>query len=513
MSGFEVRGVPKSLQNDAWWLSESSSNEGPPKISGTEPSAGKCAIRPEPLVALIAFVLLADKLFWQHSTGISLAIYGVALGLFIWLTSKRRFVGREGIAGVCMLGVAILPVIEQVQTLSILFLVLGMTAFTVWTVLSNETNVQRVLRGMARFVLIFPSFSLRDLYGTSKEFSRGQDVGRIWREQKSAWGLPVIVGLVFSGLLVAANPVMQSWVDAIFAIPWKPTTTLGRLLFWLLVSAGVWPFLAVRRLHSRLSAPVPAQVQSLFAPHFSGVNPTSIANSLVVFNIIFAVQTGLDIMYLWSGLDLPEGVSHAAYAHRGAYPLVATALLAGVFAMISRPFTEGNDFLRTLLILWILQNVVLVLSSLYRLDLYVTSFGLTYLRVAAGIWMALVASGLALTGWQVWHGASNGWLLRKNATLLVSVLFACCFVNFPHVIAATNLAQTDSGQQYQSLDMHYLCGLGPSAAGAIQAYNIENNRALCGVSVFNQGLYNEGWRDWGFRSWRVRGYLAANVRR
>ena len=45
-----------------------------------------------------------------------------------------------------------------------------------------------------------------------------------------------------------------------------------------------------------------------------------------VFNALFAVQSVSDLAYLWGGMRLPEGLSYADYAHRGAYPLIVTAL-------------------------------------------------------------------------------------------------------------------------------------------------------------------------------------------
>ena len=56
------------------------------------------------------------------------------------------------------------------------------------------------------------------------------------------------------------------------------------------------------------------------------------------------MQTGLDLAYLWGGLALPDGMSHAEYAHRGAYPLVVTALLAAGFVLIAmRPERARAD--------------------------------------------------------------------------------------------------------------------------------------------------------------------------
>ena len=59
------------------------------------------------------------------------------------------------------------------------------------------------------------------------------------------------------------------------------------------------------------------------------------SRSLILFNALFALQSGLDLVYLWGGASLPDGMSHAEYAHRGAYPLIVTALLAAGFVLIA----------------------------------------------------------------------------------------------------------------------------------------------------------------------------------
>jgi len=158
----------------------------------------------------------------------------------------------------------------------------------------------------------------------------------------------------------------------------------------------IWPVLAIAGEASVLNPAVKARVPRELS--FGLVTAQSVTTSLVLFNAMFALQTGLDLTYLWSGAALPAGMTHAEYAHRGAYPLVATALLAGGFALMSRPFAAESRLVRGLLLAWVGQNVALVISSLYRLDMYVAEYGLTYLRVHAGIWMVLVAVWLAFVG-------------------------------------------------------------------------------------------------------------------
>jgi len=212
----------------------------------------------------------------------------------------------------------------------------------------------------------------------------------------------------------------------------------------------------------------------------------------------------MDAAYLWGGAVLPEGMTAAEYAHRGAYPLLVTALLAGAFALAARPFAREDRHLRWLLLLWLAQNVALVLSSLLRLELYVEAFGLTYLRLHSAIWMGLVAAGLGLTGWQVWRNRSNLWLITRTAGLVVVTLYTACFINFADIIATENLSRPDL------VDDGYVCSLGPTAAAAIRAsgrslraFKPYYGEQLCDVARPKI----EGWRDWGFRNWRVSRYL------
>ena len=185
--------------------------------------------------------------------------------------------------------------------------------------------------------------------------------------------------------------------------------------------------------------------------------------SLILFNLLFALQTVLDLTYLWGDRDLPNGMSHAQYAHRGAYPLIVTALLAAGFALIAmRPGgpAENSRWIRPLVLAWIGQNILLVISSIYRLDLYVAAFSLTYLRLAAFIWMGLVATGLALMLIQIISRKSSSWLFNANAISLALTLYGCCFLNAPWLVARYNVEHsrevTGSGP---SLDLEYLASL------------------------------------------------------
>jgi hypothetical protein len=175
-----------------------------------------------------------------------------------------------------------------------------------------------------------------------------------------------------------------------------------------------------------------------------------------------------------------------------------TALLAGGFALIARPFTDVDRTLRIALLFWIVQTIMLVLSSLLRLDLYVEAYGLTRLRMAAGIWMGVVAAGLGLTLWQIAAKHGTGWWLKRCAMLGALTLYACMFVSFDRQIARYNLTHGFTE------DVHYICTLGPAALPEIRRHAPD----LCDYYRGPYAPYVTDWREWGFRDWRVLRSLA-----
>jgi hypothetical protein len=157
----------------------------------------------------------------------------------------------------------------------------------------------------------------------------------------------------------------------------------------------------------------------------------------------------------------------ADYAHRGAYPLLVTALLAALFVLIAlRPGsqTAQNPLVRNLVMVWIGQNLFLVGSAALRTWDYVESYDLTVFRIAALLWMVLVAAGLVLVLVRMLRNRNAAWLINANLATTAALLFALCFVDLGTVAARWNLAHArEFDGTGAALDLCYLHGLGPSA--------------------------------------------------
>lgn len=273
--------------------------------------------------------------------------------------------------------------------------------------------------------------------------------------------LPMLGTIIFLALFAAANPLIEDFLirfDATFS-----TETIARLIFAAIIFLGAWSLLRPPRLPFR-GAVKPAFVTAEALP---GVTGTSVTLSLCAFNLVFAVQNGLDLAFLWSGAPLPGDLTLAGYAHRGAYPLIATALLTGLFVLVTlRPGsdTARSRGIRLLVVLWIAQNLLLVASTIYRTFDYIEAYSLTELRIAALIWMGLVAIGLILICWRLLKNRSAAWLINANLLAALLVLATCACADLGRVTAAWNVRHArEVGGRGVQLDLCYLRDLGPSA--------------------------------------------------
>jgi hypothetical protein len=273
--------------------------------------------------------------------------------------------------------------------------------------------------------------------------------------------LPVLGTALFLALFSAANPLIADAFGRIDLLAAVGGFSIARLAFWALTTLLVWSFLRPPRI---LLAPRTAREVPLPLP---GVSPASIALSLAAFNLVFALQNGLDIAFLWSGAPLPGDMSLAEYAHRGAYPLIATALLAALFVLVTlRPGTPTGEspLVRRFVYAWIAQNVVLVASTMVRTLDYIEAYSLTRLRIAALIWMALVAVGLVLICVRLWRRKNGPWLINANLAAGLVALSACSAIDLGAVAAGWNVRHArEAGGAGVRLDLCYLNDLGPSA--------------------------------------------------
>ncbi|MDT3684326.1 MAG: DUF4173 domain-containing protein [Pseudorhodoplanes sp.] len=502
-------------------------------------SSAVSPIRPGKLAIAAAIAALADWLFYGHALGISLVLFLLALCIGAMLTNPVYATRRALLNGAVVFLLAIAPLIVETSLIGLAFAATGAAYAALIVTHTGATWTERLIGAVALlldgFWRIFPDLSCG--IGQWLRSERATDSGRAL----IVWIVPLVLGVIFLTLFSSANPLIENWFTHIDLRFLLERISVSRVAFWIALLALTWPFIFIR-FRAQLEEKVEKELRSVAAELPAGSSLSAqlfgkdaILRSLILFNLLFAVQTLLDTAYLWGGVALPEGMSYASYAHRGAYPLVVTALLAAVFVILAtRPGSEAERsfLIRNLVFLWIAQNVLLVISSILRLDLYVDVYSLTYWRVAAFVWMLLVAIGLVLIVLRIISGRSNVWLVGMNLSSLAVALYVCAFINFPRLIANYNVwhskAATGNGR---ILDVHYLMSLGAHAIPAFDSYVAIVGSTLNKDPVWNEAYANitqnwhkrrnmlaaahlnrmNDWRAWTYQDWRLARYLQSKA--
>ncbi|MGJ8609858.1 MAG: DUF4153 domain-containing protein [Octadecabacter sp.] len=448
-----------------------------------------------------ALILLADFLFWGYRPGVSIGVF--ALAVFA-VAALRRTAKTSVVKPAILMGVATLPVLEHVQTLSVCILVLGGLCALAWLRAPRDGGVGWILAAALKLTAGLPLCGLnacidfvrmvRALLGSNAESER-LCTKAIWYK----WSVPVGGSLVLGALLMSANPVLEQVALRAFRFDLDLLDTVPRIMFWGGMGLLIWPLLNPPRPQSALSVSLPNLNQRF------GFNGGSVLRALVVYNCLLGVQSILDLSILFGNVALPDGMSYATYAHRGAYPLMVTAVLAGLFSIAARPYLNEHKALKPLLVLWIGQNIVLSFSAAMRLDLYISEYGLTYLRIYAFIWIGLVGVGLVIVMWHVLRERSSLLLVGRLVGLGCGTLYVCAYINFAGVIAGSTIAHaTDAAD----VDWSYLCGLGSTAQRAV-VRSLAENPALTPAFPFQdclkQNVRPSDWRETDFRTSRTQG--------
>lgn len=506
------------------------------------------------LACAVALVALGDFL-WRGPAGASLVLLVLSVAIATIVTNARRIQGRTLALAFAALVAGALPLVMDVGILPVLFAAGGLAVFAL---LLTGQGTPGWLRRPVDAALLWFSGPRRLFWDCMvalealAETGWGRSIFSVAR--LAGWIVPVGLLGVFLILFADANPVMLRGLMSLDPAAWLPRFEFSRVFTWIVILLLVWPFLHVRLMPKAWSRALAGFAPQPARPSADSGRPSvslqdlllsreAVLRSLVLFNLLFAMQTGLDALYLWGGAALPEGMTYASYAHRGAYPLIVTALLAATFVLVAmRPNgPAGNSsLLRGLVHLFVAQNVGLVLSAILRLDLYVSVYSLTDWRVAAFIWMGLVAIGLVLIAARIALRQSNSWLVGANLIAATATLYCCCFVNFAALIANYNVDHFAKGTS-RSLDLPYLASLGPDAIPAIdralptvpreevmfrdRRYDAPVGAAAPGAEASRLGWLlaarkrlaaahetrMSDWRGWTLRGQRLSAYLATQA--
>jgi uncharacterized protein DUF4153 len=258
----------------------------------------------------IAIVLaaLADWLFYDQTIGISAVIFAIVLACGTAIANVASLDRKQiWLAGLVLL-VGLAPAIEEANALSLALVVLALGFALSRTTNPDLDRPEQLVLAFRDLFLIGPLRFFPDAVGIVSLPSIASGL--------TVWFIPLMLGGFFIVLFATANPVIESWIRELSPGNAASHLSVERVLFWIAAISLVWPFVHVwwrarPEVAARSAEPV-VDDQATASEFFELLGAAAILRSLVLFNLVFAVQSALDLIYLWGNVELPAGISYAS---------------------------------------------------------------------------------------------------------------------------------------------------------------------------------------------------------
>lgn len=166
-----------------------------------------------------------------------------------------------------------------------------------------------------------------------------------------------------------------------------------------------------------------------------------------VMCVIYVAFSIVQIFGLFLGkMALPEGYTYASYARRGFFELVFVCVFNILMVLFTIAYFKVSRLLRTLLTVICSCTYIMIISSAYRMLLYISSYHLTFLRLLV-LW-GLVIIAIVMTGVLIFVYNQKFSLFRFLLIVLSVGWLVFSSAHPDYWIASYNIMACDDGAEY-----------------------------------------------------------------
>jgi len=438
------------------------------------------------LICLLLMVILADITLYGVAGFAGPAVFFALLPVPLWWGAADRHLNVRTLVAVLLIwGVAIRLVWCATGMAVVAGIVL--TGCVSLAIAGGALSVGEILRLLAGL----PFSSMMGLLAYDrwiricfKRWLHWPALGKIMQ-----FALPPVMGLIFLGIFILANPDLVNWVAVeisslfesidqwighLIDSPW-------RIVFW--IGAGWISVGLLRPILPAVSEAPPAttafdgnDIQNELFPAFR--------NTLSVLIVLFAGYLVFEFWTMWTR-TFPPDFYYAGYAHEGAFWLtvalgLATLLLSVIFrGTIWRD--ERLPLMRWLAMIWSAENLLLSAAVFNRLFIYINFNGMTRMRVVGLIGTATVVAGLILVVVKIWRQRHFAWVIRHQLITLALAIYLYAILPVDAFVVAYDVRQILSGNPKPSVQLaHHQTSL----EGKLQMFPLLN----CSDTIIRDGV-------------------------
>jgi hypothetical protein len=358
------------------------------------------------------------------------------------------------------------------------------------------------------------------------------------RKRYVEWGVPLLLGGAFAMIFLKANPdsflQFWEWSNSCFeaATLWFQNVTFGRMFVWGIVcltgfGALIPSLMPGFSYDDSTLAVLPSNSVSDKTADVAVSNYLTFRNTLIFLIGVFGVYLFIEFRSMWFR-EFPEGFHYSGYAHEGAAWLtVALALTTIVLSVVfyhQAPLSQQGGAssvrrLRSLGLIWSLQNLLLAICVYNRMFVYIGFNGMTRLRVLGLLGITCVIVGLILVLFRVYRGWKFSDLVYRQFWTMMCFLFVYIILPTDTIVYRYNARCIDQFNIRPSVQImaHTISPLGISELLPLVDATDENLRD--GIRAFlaeemiqlknSSEIPTQNWRTYQFAEVSLRGKLEA----
>ena len=213
----------------------------------------------------------------------------------------------------------------------------------------------------------------------------------------------------------------------------------------------------------------PGKNREAAAASGAGAPPAMLVVILALLDAVYIIFVAIQLAFLFGGKETAAmSGGYAEYARSGFFQLVAVTVInlgaVLIAASVSRPEGGAGIALRGLSVLLLALTAVILASAAYRMGLYVSAYGMSFLRALTFWGMAVIALLMIAAAVKVFRREFRFWPVLLSVVLVMWLAFS--YANIDARVAEYNVDRYLDGS-LEEVDVSYLSSF-PEALPALR---------------------------------------------
>lgn len=417
------------------------------------------------IICGILLSLLQSILFWKKELGISVAIFVIIFLMLMRYLMKKHNIVKNKKAYIFMIPIILLSITFFIynntifQILNIIAIVLLTVIMCIYIVKPTVNIKEGLIKTIEALIGIFENIqeviNVLKKYIQEKIFHRNEEKSENARKVIKSFLCIIPIVLVvwlllmsadtifanlFSGILMQIENIFMAENFVMFLL-----RIVNIIIFFLIFSSFFINILKENTLFN--------QEEKIDAVNIE-IEKITISILLTILNIFYLIFSIIQFTNLFFTPQNNES-DYASYARQGFFQLMTISIInIAIIAIAKHNKNEMTKYTKSMMIITLVFTVVILVSAFFRMNLYESAYGYTYLRLF--VYYILATEMLLILPIGLWILEKKVDILKCSIAIITTMYLILNFSNVESTIAKRNVDRYFENQEENEIDLAYL---------------------------------------------------------